>query len=102
MLERLRRALLGEANPQLIALERAAKERGCPFLWDDDEVSVGFGHMAQVWSADDLPDVGAVDWASAAPIPVAMITGTNGKNNDIKNADAHLEDIGIMRRFHLN
>ena len=95
MLERLRRALQGEANPQLIALERAAKERGCPFLWDDDEVSVGFGHMAQVWRADELPDADAVDWASAAPIPVAMITGTNGKTTTSRMLTRILKTSGL-------
>ena len=68
-----------EANPALLALQAAALERGAPFLWDDDEVSVGFGASAQVWPSNELPPPEAIDWQRAERIPIAMITGTNGK-----------------------
>jgi cyanophycin synthetase len=68
-----------EANPALLALEAAAKSRGAPFLWDDDEVSVGFGASAKTWPPRSLPRAYEVDWAAARRIPIAMVTGTNGK-----------------------
>ena len=68
-----------EANPALLALQAAALEHGAPFLWDDDEVSVGFGASAQTWPSNDLPAPEAIDWRQAQRIPIAMITGTNGK-----------------------
>ena len=36
-------------NPALLALQAAARARGAPFLWDDDEVSIGYGAGATTW-----------------------------------------------------
>ncbi len=68
-----------EANPALLELQRKADQRQAPFLWDDDEVSVGFGPTARVWPSAHPPRPDAVDWDAAGRIPIAMITGTNGK-----------------------
>jgi len=68
-----------EANPPLLALQAEALQRGGPFLWDDDEVSVGFGASTRVWPSHQLPRPDEVDWDAAQRIPAAMITGTNGK-----------------------
>jgi len=72
-------AVAEEQNPRLLALERTAKERGLPFLWDDDFVSIGYGETAQTWPADKLPDLDAVHWFPMRKIPIALVTGTNGK-----------------------
>ena len=77
--EQFARSLAEDANPRLLALQKAALDRGVPFLWDDDVVSLGFGERSQHWPTDDLPAVDAVEWASLGTIPVALITGTNGK-----------------------
>jgi cyanophycin synthetase len=68
-----------EANPALLALQAAASEHQAPFLWDDDEVSTGFGASAKTWPSRSLPHAGEVDWTTARRIPIALVTGTNGK-----------------------
>lgn len=71
-----------EQNPALLALQAAAAQHGVPFLWDDDECSLGFGQYAQVWDVRSLPEgdaLEALDWESFRSIPAAFITGTNGK-----------------------
>ncbi len=68
-----------EANPALLALQAGALEHGAPLLWDDDEVSVGFGASARVWPSNALPAPDAIDWHKTKRIPIALITGTNGK-----------------------
>ena len=68
-----------EANPALLALQARAQERQAPFLWDDDEVSIGFGTSTQIWPSANLPPLDAVDWQRPANIPIALVTGTNGK-----------------------
>lgn len=68
-----------EANPALLDLELAAGEQRAPFLWDDDAASVGYGASARTWPARELPQPEAVDWHTAQRIPIALITGTNGK-----------------------
>jgi cyanophycin synthetase len=42
-------------------------------------VSVGFGASAKTWPSRSLPRADEVDWAAARRIPIAMVTGTNGK-----------------------
>ncbi|MEY3014295.1 MAG: hypothetical protein RIT45_3030 [Pseudomonadota bacterium] len=75
-----------EGDERLLALEAAADAAGVPFLWDDDALSIGWGPGCRVWTRADAPaDAAAAvaDGLAAAPpvgrIPVAMITGTNGK-----------------------
>ncbi len=72
-------ALAAARQPALMALQAEAARRDVPFLWDDDEVSVGHGRFAVTWPADALPEVTEVDWRARRSIPIALITGTNGK-----------------------
>ncbi len=68
-----------EANPALIALIAAARDHGVDILCDDDDISVGHGKGSKVWPVDTLPVPEDVDWASVHDLPIAFITGTNGK-----------------------
>ena len=84
-----------ERNPALLALEAAARERGAPFLWDDDEVSVGYGPGAITWPARALPAPEAVDWGRVRGVPLALVTGTNGKSTTVRMAAAILAAAGL-------
>jgi cyanophycin synthetase len=75
-----------EKNPALIALQTAATKHKVPFLWDDDCVSVGYGKTALSWDPDQLPSVDEIDWAGIKTIPVALVTGTNGKSTSVRMA----------------
>ncbi len=77
-----------EANPPLISLIRAATQHGIDILCDDDEISIGHGIGSQTWTFDALPSPDEVDWGSLHNIPVAFITGTNGKTTTTRLLDA--------------
>ena len=94
-LERLRQEFAEEANPPLLALQAEAKRQGVPFLWDDDAVSVGYGATALVWTPDALPATDEVPWAEVGTIPVALVTGTNGKSTTVRMAAAILSAAGL-------
>ena len=81
---RLNRLFDEERNPGLLALQAAAHENGVPFLWDDDEVSIGFGKTTQVFPPADLPAPDEIDWARIEAVPVALVTGTNGKSTTVR------------------
>jgi UDP-N-acetylmuramyl tripeptide synthase len=81
---RLNRLFDEERNPALLALQAAAHDHGAPFLWDDDEVSVGYGEGALVWTPDSLPSPDDVDWNAIHSIPVVLVTGTNGKSTTVR------------------
>lgn len=73
-----------EADPALAALVGAAGTRGVPVLWDADAVTLGLGVHAQTFAADALPASDAVDWAAVGSVPVALVTGTNGKSTTVR------------------
>ena len=93
-IRRLQAEFEAERNPPLLALQAEARRRDVPFLWDDDAVSVGHGAGAQVWRSDGLPETDDVDWDRARPIPVALVTGTNGKSTTVRMAAAMIAADG--------
>ena len=82
--DRLSRAIASESNPRLRALAAAAAKRGVGFLHGEDAVTVGLGAGSRTWPEDDLPDAGDVDWPSIHDVPVALVTGTNGKSTTVR------------------
>lgn len=38
------------------------------------------GRRSRTWRADEFPDAAAVNWAELGNVPVAVVTGTNGKS----------------------
>ncbi|MEM7353104.1 MAG: Mur ligase family protein, partial [Acidobacteriota bacterium] len=93
--ERLRETIAEERRPAVLAMQDAAAERGVPFLWDDDDVSIGMGRGSITWPADEVPEPSAVDWPSVHRIPVALITGTNGKTTTVRLLTAMARAAGL-------
>ncbi len=91
---RLKQQVAEESKPGLLALQQAAASSEVPFLWDDDEVSVGFGKTAITWPADQLPAPGTIDWQRVGSIPLGIVTGTNGKSTTVRLAAAMLAAAG--------
>lgn len=88
MINDLRAVMSSEANPALIALQQAAAEHDVDFLSDDEHVSIGHGCGSHTWDVLNLPAAEAVPWQALHNIPVAMITGTNGKSTCVRLASA--------------
>ncbi len=76
-----------EKNDALIELQNGAADHGVDFLVDDDEVSIGHGDGSASYSVRQIPPVAQIDWDSIHDIPVAMITGTNGKSTSVRLLD---------------
>lgn len=68
-----------EANPKLRDLSDFAWELDLPFLWDENVVSLGFGATCLTFPVNDLPAPEEIDARRFHTIPVALVTGTNGK-----------------------
>ena len=92
---RLTRLFDEERNHRLLELQAAARAHGVPFLWDDDEVSVGYGRTTRTWTPDSLPPADSVDWPSIGSIPVALVTGTNGKSTTVRMTAAIMAAAGF-------
>ena len=84
----------GERNPALIKLQAAATTHQVDFLVDDDEVSVGHGEGSISWAVDAIPAVDQIDWSRVHDVPVALITGTNGKSTSVRLLDGIAKTAG--------
>lgn len=92
----LRAVIALEENPALIKLQQAADAKAIDILSDDDFVSLGHGRGSQVWGVNELPNPDDVDWDRLHNLPVALITGTNGKSTSVRLATAIGEAAGLM------
>ncbi len=95
LLADLDKQLAEERNPALLALQAAAAKHRVPFLWDDGEVSVGFGKTAIVWPTGQLPEPESINWQKVGSIPLGIVTGTNGKSTTVRLAAAMLSAAGL-------
>ncbi|MFZ1661970.1 MAG: Mur ligase family protein [Paracoccaceae bacterium] len=66
-----------EANPTLRSMVATAAARGIDRLLDDEMITLGHGSGARTWETEALPD--QPDWSVLHDIPLAIVTGTNGK-----------------------
>ena len=80
----LRALAASEANPDLIALEQAAREHRVALLIDDDQVSLGEGGGSRTWSISPMPDPERINWSFLHDVPLALVTGTNGKTTTVR------------------
>lgn len=92
----LKEEMAAEANPALLRLVAAARERGLDALCDEDAVSIGHGAGSQCWSMPGLPDPADVNWDKLHNIPVALITGTNGKTTTTRLCAAIGRAAGLV------
>ena len=83
-LSELKQQITEEENPSLIQLLQAAKDKNKPILSDDEHVSIGYGVNSLVFPVTGLPKLNTIDWDSLADIPLALITGTNGKSTSVR------------------
>jgi len=83
-----------EANPALVALVGEAARRGVDRLLDDDAVTLGHGCGGRTFDTADLP--AAPGWTSLHDIPLALVTGTNGKTTTTRLIAAMGQAAGMV------
>lgn len=91
---RLKVHLQHEARPRLVALQQAARAHGVTFTFDDESASIGSGAGCETFALHALPDATQVDWRAVRDIPVALVTGSNGKTTTTRLVAAMLTDAG--------
>ena len=91
---RIAALIAGEANAPLVDLARIARERGVTFMLDAAEATVGTGAGSTTWPLDAIPPAGAIDWSAVRDIPVALVTGSNGKTTTVRLLAAMLREAG--------
>ncbi|MCC7003184.1 MAG: hypothetical protein IT357_13585, partial [Gemmatimonadaceae bacterium] len=90
----LREHLAQEANPALLALITRARAMQVPLLFDETDVSVGYGIHSARWPLTEVPQPDDVEWAHHLSVPVALVTGSNGKTTTVRLVAAMLARAG--------
>jgi len=84
-----------ERNPHLLALVAEAERRNLPTVVDEEGLTIGLGCRGQTWPLLALPAIVDVPWSALGSIPVAMITGTNGKTTTTRLLASILGASGV-------
>jgi len=79
--ERLARA---EVRNDIRELIGAAESLGVRHILDETAFTLGAGTGSHSWPLDALPTVEEVPWGSVHEIPIAAVTGSNGKTTTVR------------------
>ena len=94
LLADLRSILAHEANPAFAAFVDEAETRGIDRLLDDEVITFGHGKASATWEVDSLPV--APDWRGVHDLPLALVTGTNGKTTTTRLIAAMAAAAGLV------
>ncbi len=81
---RLQVEIRAEQKPAIAALRQAAATHRVTFLLDEDHVSVGSGTGVMTWPVLSPPATTAIDWSRVHDVPIALVTGSNGKTTTVR------------------
>jgi UDP-N-acetylmuramyl tripeptide synthase len=81
---KIKQTIADELNPKLMHLIALAQQYNAPYLVDDDDFSLGYGITAKTWSVFDLPEPESIHWQQYQALPLALVTGTNGKSTSVR------------------
>ncbi len=95
IISRLKLMIEKEANPKLLKLIKAAEKNKVPWLFDDENFSLGYGKTTQIWPINSLPELKKINWLNYQSIPIAMITGTNGKSTSVRLTSLMVQLSGL-------
>lgn len=83
-----------ERQPALLALAQAAEQHQVSVLIDDAAVSLGMGSGMRCWPRAQPPAPAEVPWAALHDVPLALVTGSNGKTTTVRLLAAMLRAQG--------
>ena len=88
-----------EQNPRLLALRNAARSHGTQLLVDHKNVSAGEGKGSITWPAARLPEPDDVPWDRVHDVPLALVTGSNGKTTTVRLLASILATVGRVTGY---
>ncbi len=81
---RFARLSKSEANPRLLELVEAAVTHQLSYVLDETTLTLGAGVGGRSYSLNDLPYSAEIAWAELFDIPIALVTGSNGKTTTVR------------------
>jgi UDP-N-acetylmuramyl tripeptide synthase len=98
-LARLQQLATAERRPDICALIEAAEAHGVWPLLDEKILTLGAGAGGQGWPLDALPARSEVSWDQLHQVPVAVVTGSNGKTTTVRLIAACAREHGWRDGF---
>ncbi|HET9031494.1 MAG TPA: Mur ligase family protein [Dokdonella sp.] len=98
-LHTLRLHAASERHPELTNLLAEAAAHDIPSLVDDESLTLGHGRNGRSWPLDALPALDEVPWSGLGGIPIALVTGSNGKTTSVRLLAAMLKAHGLRTGF---
>ena len=89
------RTAAAEREPELAAFIAQAQAQRWPVLLDDETLSIGFGVQTQIWPRAAPPTIDLIPVAKPKALPVAMVTGSNGKTTSVRLLAAMARASGL-------
>jgi UDP-N-acetylmuramyl tripeptide synthase len=81
---RFERLAAAEQRPDVLALMHAAATHGLATVGDERALTLGTGAGGRSWGLDELPRPAEVAWPHLRNVPVAAVTGSNGKTTTVR------------------
>jgi cyanophycin synthetase len=92
---RLQQRCDAERNDALRALQAAAHSHGVECYVDDELASVGSGAGSKTIALEDGEALKVVDWRGVSEVPIALVTGSNGKTTTVRLIAAMAKAAGL-------
>lgn len=90
----LRAFAKSERLPGFDALADETRQLQINLLIDEEAVTIGSGVGGTSWPATKLPEVAGIEWDGVHDIPIALVTGSNGKTTTVRLLAAILRAHG--------
>ncbi len=87
------------AQPAAAAVHTEALSRRVTVTFDDETLSVGSGDGSCTWPLALVPDVDLLPWNAIHDVPVALVTGSNGKTTTTRLVAAMWRAAGRVAGF---
>ena len=85
-----------QAHSQLGAVVAEAAARGVSATFDGEWLTIGSGTGSLTWATGAVPAPGDVVWSVVHDVPVALVTGSNGKTTTTRLLAAMWRSAGVV------
>lgn len=85
-----------QAHPQLGAVVEQAAARGVTSTFDDEWLTIGSGAGSVTWAIGEIPVAADIPWSVVRDVPIALVTGSNGKTTTTRLVAAMWRAAGVV------
>ena len=82
-------------RPHLVAVRGEALSRGLSATFDDEMLTIGSGAGSRSWPLGNVPALRDIPWHAVRDVPIALVTGSNGKTTTTRLVAAMWRAAGV-------